>query len=303
MTLYDPDGIAGEQCTEQLMGLVGMHIVYMPAQFGNPEWVWATFEHRLNVPTSGINDGESSFSFYDADCVNTKTAAECAAYNASTDSAADFACCPNLKLYSSASDIPDNSDPVSNQVTRMVNPTVSTILPTHCTEHHTNAITKFFGANNVWTNYFLVSAQWPLRGSSTNFPFYEPANEANLPCLLRNTTLETFNASASQAGSNGCTIDSGTLSCRNCNGDCTDESTADTPCPGGDEPTDQFNTASCMGCHGAYAGNNSSFIFSHRPCCVRMDGTQPNNCGNFLQETTCTADSACTWVSSDPSCG
>ncbi|HET6332083.1 MAG TPA: hypothetical protein VFG30_02675, partial [Polyangiales bacterium] len=44
-----------ERCAQQTMGLVGLHILYQPALFGNPEWVWATFEHRSNVPTAGIN--------------------------------------------------------------------------------------------------------------------------------------------------------------------------------------------------------------------------------------------------------
>lgn len=57
---------------------------------------------------------------------------------------------------------------------------------------YTQAISKFFGANNVWKNYFLVSAQWPLRGSSTNFPFYQPPIQANFPCTLRKSTMEAF---------------------------------------------------------------------------------------------------------------
>jgi hypothetical protein len=36
---------------------------------------------------------------------------------------------------------------------------------------------------------------------------------------------------------------------------------------------------------------------------VRSDGTQPNTCGNLLQEPACEANGDCTWVSSDPACG
>jgi hypothetical protein len=302
MTLYDPDGIEGEQCTQQEMGLVGLHIVYMPAQFGNPEWIWATFEHRLNTPTTGINDGETNFSFYSADCTSEKTPQECAAYDPSVDSPEDFKCCPNLKLYGGANDIPTDSDPVPNQVARLTNPTVSTILPTHCNEHYVNAITNFFGADNVWKNYFLVSSQWPLRGSGTNFPFYEPSNEANLPCLLRNTTLETFSVGLNQPAMNGCNINAEFMGCRSCHGDCVVPDDADVPCPDDAEPQVQFSTATCMGCHGSYAPNNSSFIFTHRPCCVRSDGAQPNDCGSLLQEGDCDANEECAWVSSDPSC-
>ena len=151
------------------MGLVGLHIVYMPALFGNPEWVWATFEHRLNVPTAGINDGETEFSFYDPMLHADQDAGRVRDLRSATDSPDEFRCCPNLELYPSAVS-PTAPDPVPNQVTRPTNPTVSTILPTDCTEHYVNAISKFFGADNVWKNYFLVSTQWPLRGASTNHP-------------------------------------------------------------------------------------------------------------------------------------
>ena len=285
------------------MGLVGLHIVYMPAQFGNPEWIWATFEHRLNVPTAGINDGETKFSFYSADCANDKTPEQCAAYDPSTDSPQDFRCCPNLKLYPSAADIPAGTDPVPNQVTRLTNPTVSTILPTRCNDHYVNAITKYFGADNVWKNYFLVSAQWPLRGASTNRPFYQPANEANLPCLLRNATLETFSVGLETPDVNGCNINNQFMGCRSCNGDCVLPADASASCPNGQDAADQFNTATCMGCHSANAGHNSSFIFTHRPCCVRSDGTLPNTCGTLLHKDVCEVSPNCTWVSSDPACG
>jgi hypothetical protein len=41
------------------------------------------------------------------------------------------------------------------------------------------------------------------------------------------------------------------------------------------------------------APNNSSFIFSHRPCCVRRDGTLPNTCGTLLEPAACGADPTC----------
>jgi hypothetical protein len=300
--LFDPDAPVGQQCTPKMMGLIGMHILYMPAIFGNPEWVWATFEHRLNVPTSGINDGETQFSFYDADCPMTKTPAECAAYNSQTDSPEDFRCCPNAELYPTQ---PGPGTLVPSQVTRLVDPTASTILPTDCTGHYLNAITTHFGADNVFKNYFLVSTQWPLRGSSTNFPFYDPGVIANFPCTMRNSTMETFAVDPSPPTMHGCSANTENPFCRQCNGDCVKTAAeAAVPCPGGQEPPSptQFETADCMGCHGAYAPHNSSFIFSHRPCCVRKDGDLPNDCGDFLQQNTCAAVSTCEWVSSDPSC-
>ena len=300
--IYDPEAPPAQQCTPRTMGLVGLHIIYMPALFGNPEWVWATFEHRLNVPTAGINDGAPDFSFYAANCTPTKTPAECAAYDAALDSPEAFRCCPNLELYPGAIS-PATSGLVPNQVTRPTNPTVSTILPTQCTTHYLNAIAKYFGADNVFGNYFLVSTQWPLRGASTNFPFYEPEFEANFPCTMRNSTLETFAVAADAPTLTGCSAAAQKPFCRGCNGDCVATAAeAAEPCPDGDDSPIQFTTADCMGCHGMYAPHNSSFIFSHRPCCVRADGALPNTCGNVLQQPACAADPTCTWVSADPAC-
>src|SRR5579862_1950369 len=249
--LFDPGAAPDKQCTPHTMGLVGLHILYMPALFGNPEWVWATFEHRLNTPTAGINDGETTFSFYSANCTPTKTPAECATYDAKVDSPAEFRCCPNLELY------PGETTPISahvpNQVTRPTNPTISSILPTQCTPEYLAAISKFFGSDNVFNNYFLVSTQWPLRGASTNFPFYKPEFEANFPCTMRNATLETFAVGASVPTLNGCSLNDTVPYCRSCNGDCVATAAdAATACPGGQDSTIQFETADCMGCHGMY---------------------------------------------------
>ncbi len=305
-TLYDASAPADQQCTPRSMGLIGMHIEYMPALFGNPEWIWATFEHKLNVPTAGVNDGATQFSLYNPNCTPVKTEQECATYDRTKDSPADFQCCPNLALYGSSSTLPPNpADIAPNQVTRDRNPSTSTILPTDCTGEYISAITKYFGASNVFQNYFLVSTQWPLRGASTNFPFYAPAFAANFPCTLRNTTLETFSVDSTPPATTGCTSATNTAHsyCRSCNGDCVDTAaSAAEACPGGEDAANQFGTADCMGCHGMYAHQNSSFVFTHRPCCVRKDGTLPNTCGPILQTASCTAHPTCTWVESDPMC-
>lgn len=299
--IADPDLPARGGCAQRTMGLVGLHILYQPALFGNPEWVWATFEHRGNVPTAGVNDGATSFSFFDPSCSPLPTPQECAAYQAGVSSPEAYRCCPDLLLYPDVTDLPWSPPP--NQIVRATNPTVSTILPTHCTDQYDQAIASFFGAGNVWRNYFLVSTQWPLRGSSTNFPFYEPQFEANFPCTNGNVTLESFLVGDTPAAMNGCNLNDQRPFCRACNGDCvaTAEEAA-ASCPGGQETPGLYMTADCMGCHATFAGQNSSFIFGHRPCCVRKDGFLPNVCGVLLEESECGGNAACTWVSSDPAC-
>ncbi len=299
--VYDESASEERRCAQRTMGLVGLHILYQPALFGNPEWIWATFEHRANVPTAGINDGAGTFSFNDPSCTPVQTPAACATYVAGVSSPDEFRCCPDLMLYPTTADLPES--PAPNQIVRATNPTVSTILPTDCTGHYVQAIEKYFGADNVWRNYFLVGTQWPLRGSSTNFPFYEPQFEANFPCTLGNTTLESFLVGSQPATLNGCNTSDARPYCRACNGDCvaTPEEAA-ASCPGGAETPSTYTTADCMGCHGMYAPQNSSFIFSHRPCCVRRDGFLPNECGVLLEQPDCDANAACTWVSTDPAC-
>lgn len=297
----DPSLPKERGCEQRTMGLVGLHILYQPALFGNPEWVWATFEHRDNVPTAGINDGATSFSFFDPSCAPVPTPEECAAYQPGVSSPEAYRCCPDLLLYPDVEDLP--SSPPPNQIVRATNPTVSTILPTHCTDRYDQAIASFFGADNVWRSYFLVATQWPLRGSSTNFPFYEPQFEANFPCTLGNVTLESFLVGDAPAAMNGCNLNTDRPYCRSCNGDCvaTAEKAA-ASCPGGQETPGSYTTADCMGCHSTFAGQNSSFIFGHRPCCVRKDGFLPNVCGVLLEQSECGDNAACTWVSSDPAC-
>ncbi|MEM8661190.1 MAG: hypothetical protein AAGF35_09920, partial [Pseudomonadota bacterium] len=274
-SLYDDDAPENQRCTQAKMGLIGLHIAYQPAQFGNPEWVWATFEHRANVPTSQINDNERDFLLYDEACSPVLTPEQCAAYTPGVDSPMSFRCCPNLMLYPNSDNLPLELSP--NQVVRNINPTISTILPTRCNEFYQQSLTNFFGPGNVWRNYFLVSNQWPLRGASTNFPFYEPPFEANFPCLLRNSTMETFLVDTEVPALNGCSINDVNPFCRTCNGDCVaTQEEADQACPGAADSSNQETTATCMGCHGTFAPHNSSFIFSHRACCVRSDGLFPN---------------------------
>lgn len=302
-SLYEPDAPEGEQCKSRTMGLTGMHVVYMPAQFGNPDWVWATFEHKKNVPTATINDDELDFSFHAASCTPVKTEQECAEYAINVDSPDDFRCCPNLPLYNRNSNISTDTGLVPNQLTRVVNPTVSSILPTRCDEHHRDAITTHFGADNVWGNYFLVSTQWPLRQSSTNNPPYLSNAKVNFPCKLRNTTLESFLVGSTQSGLSGCEADLDVNHCRSCNGDCMDTAVAATQvCTDSSSSSEQFLKADCMSCHSAHSQQNSSFIFSHRPCCIERNGALPSACGRIQNQSMCESDQTCSWVSSDPIC-
>ena len=64
--------------------------------------------------------------------------------------------------------------------------------------------------------FILVSTQWPLRGASTNFPFYEPEFEANFPCVLCDSTMETFLVADRAPLATGCDMSESMPFCRPC---------------------------------------------------------------------------------------
>ena len=299
-TLYDPTAPSGQECSQTaMMGLIGFHVIALGTQLANPEWVWGTFEHDLNVPTKGVNDGATSFSLHDPNCTPAKTSEECAAFDPTKDERANFKCCPNKMLYNTSEDLPEEGKAVPTQVSRLVNPTVSTILPTHCQQYYGQAIEKQLGNNHVLNNYFQVSTQW-LKRAIDGFPPLGTVNNAlNFPCVLRNTTMETF-LWGDAVEANGCPspLQGNTVACRFCNGDCAPPDQAAMACPydGSSVPAmaSQVVTSDCMGCHQKSA-QNSSFLFGHRPDCANKDGKLTSECTAIQNKSDCTANTACSW--------
>jgi hypothetical protein len=144
--ILDPDtGV----CTKQLVGLVGLHIVMKTQQL--PQWSWATFEQVDNAPDQqgGPTPGKK-YNFFSSSCAG----------------------CP----FNKPNKDPKNTFPT--QVVRLV--PVSSESP--------NAIfqtaLQSLRADNVWTNYMMVNAQWS--GTAT------PVGVPSQPQYLANTTLETY---------------------------------------------------------------------------------------------------------------
>jgi hypothetical protein len=120
--ILDP---ATGKCSENLVGLVGLHIVMKTAQL--PQWMWATFEHADNAPdqSSGPVPGKK-YNFFSASCAG----------------------CP---LNAPPSDRNPN---FPTQVVR-----VTPVSPDAPNALYQNAL-RSLRPDNVWQNYMLVDAQW-----------------------------------------------------------------------------------------------------------------------------------------------
>ncbi len=125
------------KCSQQLLGLVGLHVVMKTIIF--PQWLWATFEHVANAPdqTSGPQPN-TTYNFYSGACAN---------------------CAVNTP--------PTKTQPQApTQVMRVV--------PIDNLAAQKNALYqaafKTLRSDNVWQNYMLVDAQWGGKTASPSIP-------------------------------------------------------------------------------------------------------------------------------------
>lgn len=174
------------RCLPVRLGLIGMHIVSKVQSGHGDKWIWATFEHTANVPTSpdarAINslyaktlfpDGcqspqhttLTSYTLFNPDCPDCPTNVP-PPPTAVWGSEAPFARTPK-------------GDPVPpSQIVRCW----KIFDPTRLT----NAAWQAKLAHSAAGNYMLVSAQW--RGANPD-PIFE---QGELPRYLSNTTMETY---------------------------------------------------------------------------------------------------------------
>ena len=178
---------ATNQCTQQLMGLIGFHIAQKTSTF--PEWIWSTFEQVDNVPPM-VDNVPSSF-------------------NNGTDSPSTgdqgFA---NRPIYQQPGKLPANPKPV--QVVR-VNP-IPTTPAGASTVDVNSAFHNALPQNSVWRNYILVITQWPSNPGQFKAPanrgvYPQDAGGAFPPNGAVNTVIETYFQTpelAIGAGGNSC---------------------------------------------------------------------------------------------------
>ncbi len=151
------------------VGLVGFHIAHKTES--EPQWVWSTFEHKNNVPTQNEPADKDFYNFYD-----------------------------------STSDAPVNEPP-----SRPWNPAIPYTTPSQiervipitddakALNDKYHALLENAVPGSVWTNYDLVSTQWPTDAGSVSDPTGKPA-----PSFLANTTLETYIQGTVEQTSSSC---------------------------------------------------------------------------------------------------
>ncbi len=162
---YNPpsqDPPVQESCSAVTLGLVGWHAAHKTT--AAPQWIWSTFEHVANVPTTAEIASRKlapPYNFYDAGC----SAQQCPV-NQPPPRPWD----PNVQPFPNG---------FKSQIARVTPLTDATL--------GLNAQFKAILAGTVWTSYELVSTQWPTDAQSPTEPTGVPA-----PTFLANTTLETY---------------------------------------------------------------------------------------------------------------
>ena len=159
-----------ESCSEQTVGLVGLHIAHKANSA--PQWVWSTFEQVDNVPTeAAVKQGSlaAHYNFFDPACKDCQV------------------------------NEPPPRPWIPNQPGQPVQVVRMDVLPDFATasakKHNAVAqgLYKQINPASVWQYYELVSTQWPTDpgpgncDASATDPFGNPA-----PQFLANTTLETY---------------------------------------------------------------------------------------------------------------
>jgi hypothetical protein len=150
--IYDSTQPPGQECSQQLMGLVGFHIAVKTKDF--PQWIWATFEQVDNVPPK-VDNVPSSFN-NGTDQPSTGTQG--------------FA---NRPTYQTPGVLPPTSPPT--QVTR-INP-IPTTPPGASTVDVNNTFHAALPKNSPWQYYQLIVTQWPTNPKR----FKPPANRGVYP--------------------------------------------------------------------------------------------------------------------------
>ena len=195
----DRSANAAPLCLPVTLGMVGMHIVTRVVSGNGDEWLWSTFEHRDNAPlaasTRQVNNLFAQDLFPEG-CTHPTDAAgrNWAFYNparadqpTNTSNGADWGWAdhpPYARIGGEPATPP--------QIVRCWDLLEGT--------QAVNAIWQARLADSVLHNYMLVSSQWRGANRSPIFPHGE------LPRILTNTTLETFQQIDPQGTCLGCHV-------------------------------------------------------------------------------------------------
>jgi hypothetical protein len=197
--IYDP---ATLECHTSTMALVGMHIIHKTAS--QPQWIWATFEHKDNAPdtasikTNGSVDGD--YTFYSDSCSVKQVPASCKPKTIDGAAVTQTSCEVNVSpaYYLDGS---GNCPAYPIQVSR-------DFAIKDSTDNHVASLNKAAqqmianaNADSVFANYQLVNVLWSSAAVNDNVPPGNPpltplSTSGETPSLntvpVANTMLETY---------------------------------------------------------------------------------------------------------------
>ncbi len=165
--VLNPNG----SCEKTEVALVGLHIAHKTSQA--PQWVWSTFEHVDNAPTTG-QGARTAYNFNNPECAPAE--------------------CPINRSMPKPWDPTKKATPT--QVVRIK------AIPDSLAELNTKmqALLRSVDDQSVWANYELVGTQRPRRPDAIDDPIGAP-----WPRFLENTTMETFIQGSAPPTASSCT--------------------------------------------------------------------------------------------------
>jgi len=180
-------------CELHKLGLIGFHVGHKTES--RNQWVWTTFEHVRNVPTQAeVDSGHAKgpYNFYDPHCPRSR--------------------CPVNQTPPWPWDPHSPPPGFKSQITRVVPPS-DDAMKINAAARSTPGI-----SGTVWSNYMLVSTQWPsdFLCSSDKDPHSHPDPTcAPAPVFLANATLETFSQEHPESRRGVPLASSSCISCHN----------------------------------------------------------------------------------------
>ncbi|WP_440055252.1 hypothetical protein ACSLBF_03685 [Pseudoalteromonas sp. T1lg65] len=188
-------------CSEKTLALVGLHIIHKTAS--QPQWVWATFEHKMNAPdTKDLNSlsNPNDYTFYSPSCSVKKVPSACTAKTVSGVPATQTSCEVNTSP-AYYLDKAKGCDPYPIQVSRDFTIKDTTDNKIASINVSAQTLIRQSNPNSVFANYQLVNTLWSSASINDNEPSGNPpvaplsisgATPTISEVPVANTMLETY---------------------------------------------------------------------------------------------------------------
>jgi hypothetical protein len=219
--LYRPSQRGEEACRAVKLGLIGFHVGHKTDS--RQQWIWTTFEHRLNVPMQQDVDNkrfpEKAYSFYKLGCSESECPVNETPAGPWDPDTLGWSPFPGNPKFKSQIERTGPQVEFHDGDTRTLQDDLTTLNRKF---QHWSRI-----QNTVWANYDLITTQWP-----SGFPCAGKKSPGTLPdptctpfpTFLANSTLETFSQPQHDGG-----VPLATSSCISCHNNATTKPTHNDP--------------------------------------------------------------------------